>query len=115
MLDIDRNFLYFLNLQDESRRLSSYLFKVNIGRTVVQLEDGRTDGRNIFSSLKSNDETRQHRKISVVCSADVELQTYDYQPCPLCLFFLPELKVELPPSDLSSPFGLGVGVGINSD
>src|SRR5436190_12307530 len=49
----------------ESRRLSSYLFKVNIGHTVVQLEDGRTDGRNTSSCLKSYDETRQHRKISV--------------------------------------------------
>src|SRR5437762_9674593 len=34
---------------------------------------------------------------------------------PLCLFPPLELKVELPPSDLSSPFGLGLGVGINSD
>src|SRR6266513_469512 len=81
ILDIGRNFSYFLNLQYESRRLSSYLLKVNIGRTVVQLEDGRTDGRNTFSSLKSDDETRRHRKISVVCSADVELRTDDCQPC----------------------------------
>ena len=80
-IDIGRNFSYFLNLQYESRRLSSYLFKVNIGRTVVQFEDGRTDGRNSFSSLMSNDETRRHRKISVVCSADVELRTDDCQPC----------------------------------
>src|SRR5204863_648823 len=61
--------------------LTSYLFKVNIGRTVIQLEDRRTDGRNTFSSLKSYDETRWHRKISVICSADVELQTDDCQPC----------------------------------
>src|SRR5437667_3052566 len=58
-LDISQNFSYFLNLQYESRRLTSYLFKVNIGRTVVQLEDRRTDGRNTFSSLKSYDETRR--------------------------------------------------------
>src|SRR5436190_23267931 len=75
-LDIGRNFSYFLNLQYESRRLSSYLFKVNIGCTVVQLEDGR----NTFSSLKSSDEMRRHRKISVVCSADVELRMDDCQP-----------------------------------
>src|SRR5439155_5331238 len=81
-LDIGRIFSYFLNLQYESRRLSSYLFKVNIGRTVVQLEDVRTDGRNTFSSLKSYDETRLHRKISVVCAADVELRTDDCQPWP---------------------------------
>jgi hypothetical protein len=31
-------------LQYESGRLSSYLFKVNIGRIVAQFEDGRTDG-----------------------------------------------------------------------
>src|SRR5436190_19810779 len=79
-LDIGRIFSYFLNVLDESRRLSSYLFKVSIDRTVVQPEDGRTDGRNTFSSLKSNDETRRHRKISVVCSADVELRTDDCQP-----------------------------------
>src|SRR5438477_7547903 len=82
-LDIGRIFSYFLNLQYESRLLSSYLFKVNIGHTVVQLEDGRTDGRNTFSSLKSYDETRRHRKISVVCSADVELRMDDCQPCTL--------------------------------
>src|SRR5437762_628128 len=81
ILDIGRNFSYFLNLQYESRRLSSYLFKVDIDRLVAQHEDGRTDGRNNFSSLKSNDETRRHRKISVVCSADVELRTDDCQPC----------------------------------
>ena len=76
-LDIGRNFSYFLNLQYESRRLSSYLFKVDIDRLIAQLEDGRTDGRNTFSSLESNDETRRYRKISVVCSADVEVQTDD--------------------------------------
>ena len=81
ILDIGRNFSYFLNLQYESRRLSSYLFKVDIDRLVAQHEDGRTDGRNSFSSLKSNDETRRHRKISVVCSADVELRTDNCQPC----------------------------------
>src|SRR5436190_23558039 len=80
ILDIGRNFSYFLNLQYESRRLSSYLFKVDIDRLVAQHEDGRTDGRNTFSSLKSNDETRRHRKISVVPSADVELRTDDCQP-----------------------------------
>src|SRR5436190_20450511 len=84
-LDISRNFSYFLNLQYESRRLTSYLFKVNIDRTVVQLEDGRTDGRNTFSFVKSNDETRQHRKISVVSSADVELRMDDCQPCKILI------------------------------
>ena len=34
-LDIGRNFSYFLNLQYESRRLSSYLFKVDIDRLVA--------------------------------------------------------------------------------
>ena len=80
ILDIGRNFSYFLNLQYESRRLSSYLFEVDIDRLVAQLEDGRTDGRNAFTSLLSNDETRRHREISVVCSADVELWTDDCQP-----------------------------------
>ena len=41
----------------KSRQLGSYLFKVNIGHTVVQLENGRTDGRDTFSALKSYDET----------------------------------------------------------
>jgi len=56
-LDIGRNFSYFLNLQYESRRLSSYLLKVNIDRTWARLEDGRTDGRNIFRPR--NHETRR--------------------------------------------------------
>ena len=81
MLAIGRNFSYFLNLQYESRRLSSYFFKGNIGRTVAQLEDGRTDGRNYLSSVKSYDETRRDRKISSVCSADVELRTDECPPC----------------------------------
>ena len=42
--------------------------------------DGRTDGRNIISSVNSYDETRRHRKISAVCSADVELRTDECQP-----------------------------------
>src|SRR5438552_5812787 len=88
-----RIFSYFLNLQYESRRLSSYLFKVNIGRTVVQLEDGRTDGRNTFSSFKSYDETRRHRKISVVCSADVELRRDNYQPWIKVLFERCEMNI----------------------
>ena len=57
ILDIGRNFSYFLNLQYESRRLSSYLLRVNIDRTWARLEDGRTDGRNIFRPR--NYETRR--------------------------------------------------------
>ena len=57
ILDIGRNFSYFLKLQYESRRLSSYLLKVNIDRTWARLEDGRTDGRNIFRPR--NHETRR--------------------------------------------------------
>ena len=41
----------------ESRRLSAYLFKVNIGHTVVQPEDGRTDGRNAFFEVIQRNET----------------------------------------------------------
>ena len=51
---------YCLNFQYESRRLSWYFVKLNIDHLIVQLEDGRTDGRNQFRPW--NQDTRVTRQ-----------------------------------------------------
>ena len=67
ILDIGRNFSYFLKLQYESRRLSSYLLKVNIDHELDLKTAEQTDEISVVPEIMRRDETRS--KISAVCSA----------------------------------------------